>query len=96
MIVNDEDKPVGTIQDGDAVLCFNFRGDRVIELSRAFEDDDFTKFDRVRVPKVRYAGMMRYDGDLGIPNNFLVPPPKLSGVSEEYLCNSGVNIYACS
>ncbi|GET93775.1 2,3-bisphosphoglycerate-independent phosphoglycerate mutase [Leishmania tarentolae] len=96
IVVDEQDKPLGTIEDGDAVLCVNFRGDRVIEMTRAFEDEDFNKFDRVRVPKVRYAGMMRYDGDLGIPNNFLVPPPKLTRVSEEYLCGSGLNIFACS
>ncbi|KPI89365.1 2 3-bisphosphoglycerate-independent phosphoglycerate mutase (PGAM) [Leptomonas seymouri] len=96
VVVDENDKPLGTIQDGDAVLCFNFRGDRVMEMSRAFEEQDFQKFDRVRVPKVRYAGMMRYDGDLGIPNNFLVPPPKLTRVSEEYLCGTGLNIFACS
>ncbi|RNF08167.1 phosphoglyceromutase [Trypanosoma conorhini] len=89
-------KPLGPIEDGDAVLCVNFRGDRVIEMSRAFEEEDFDKFDRVRVPKVRYAGMMRYDGDLGIPNNFLVPPPRLSRTSEEYLIGSGCHIFACS
>lgn len=96
VVVDDQDKPVGPINDGDAVLCFNFRGDRVIEMSRAFEEDDFSEFDRVRVPKVRFAGMMRYDGDLGIPNNFLVPPPKLDQVSEEYLCGTGLNVFACS
>ncbi len=95
-VVADASGPIGQIIDGDAVLCFNFRGDRVIELSRAFEDDVFDKFDRVRVPKVRYAGMMRYDGDLGIPNNFLVPPPMLSRTSEEFLVGSDVKIFACS
>jgi 2,3-bisphosphoglycerate-independent phosphoglycerate mutase len=95
-VVAHDGVPVGTIEDGDAVLCFNFRGDRVIELSRAFEDDDFTKFDRVRWPKVRYAGLMRYDGDMGIPSNFLVPPPKLSRTSEEFLINSDMKIFACS
>ncbi|RNF05815.1 phosphoglyceromutase [Trypanosoma rangeli] len=89
-------KALGPIEDGDAVLCFNFRGDRVIEMSRAFEEEEFDKFDRVRVPKVRYAGMMRYDGDLGIPNNFLVPPPRLLRTSEEYLVGSGCHIFACS
>lgn len=96
VICDDSDKPVGTIEDGDAVLCFNFRGDRVIEISRAFEEQEFDKFDRVRMPKIRYAGMMRYDGDLGIPNNFLVPPPLLTNVSEEYLTGSGLQIFACS
>jgi len=48
------------------------------------------------VPKVRYAGMMSYDGDLGIPKNFLVPPPKLDRTSGEYLAGSGVRVFACS
>lgn len=97
-VITDEEsgKPIGTIEDGDAVLCFNFRGDRVIEISRAFEEEEFKKFDRVRFPKIRFAGMMRYDGDLGIPNNFLVPPPLLTNVSEEYLTGTGLNIFACS
>ena len=96
-VVSDSDgEPIGRINDGDAVLCFNFRGDRVIELSRAFEDEVFTKFDRVRHPKIRYAGMMRYDGDLGIPNNFLVPPPTLSRTSEEFLVGTDLKIFACS
>lgn len=96
-VVAEKGAPIGKINDGDAVLCFNFRGDRVIEISRAFEEDEsFNKFDRVRVPKIRFAGMMRYDGDLGIPNNFLVPPPRLTNVSEEYLCGTGLKIFACS
>ena len=45
-------RPVGTIEDGDSVVFFNFRGDRSIEITRAFEEATFDKFDRVRVPKV--------------------------------------------
>lgn len=67
-----------------------------MEISRAFEDEEFKFFDRVRTPKVRYAGMMRYDGDLGIPNNFLVPPPEISRTSGEYLAHNGVRVFACS
>jgi 2,3-bisphosphoglycerate-independent phosphoglycerate mutase len=96
VIADTAGKPIGTINDGDAVLCFNFRGDRVMQISRAFEDDEFKYFDRVRVPKVRYAGMMRYDGDLGIPNNFLVPPPEISHTSGEYLAHNGIRVFACS
>lgn len=96
VIADGAGKAIGTIEDGDAVLCFNFRGDRVIEISRAFEDVEFSKFDRVRVPKIRYAGIMRYDGDLGIPSNFLVPPPKLSRTSEEFLVGTDLKIFACS
>ena len=41
------------LQDGDAVAIFNFRADRVLEISRAFEYETFDKFDRKRHPKAR-------------------------------------------
>ena len=96
VIVDDNDKPVGTIQDGDSVVFFNFRGDRAIELSRAFEEKDFDKFDRVRIPQVYYAGMMQYDGDLLIPKNYLVFPPAIDNTISEYLCNGKVTSFAIS
>jgi 2,3-bisphosphoglycerate-independent phosphoglycerate mutase len=52
VVVDDAGNPVGPILDHDAVLLFNFRGDRAIELSRAFEEDHFEKFDRKRRPDV--------------------------------------------
>lgn len=74
-VIAENGTPVGTIQDGDSVIFFNFRGDRAIEISKAFEEgSDFTHFDRVRVPKVAYAGMLEYDGDLHIPHRYLVSP----------------------
>ncbi|MBR3693080.1 MAG: 2,3-bisphosphoglycerate-independent phosphoglycerate mutase, partial [Erysipelotrichales bacterium] len=76
-VITEEGNPVGTIEDGDSVVLFNFRGDRALEISRAFEEENFTKFDRVRHPKVMYAGMLQYDGDLKIPSLFLVTPPKI-------------------
>jgi bisphosphoglycerate-independent phosphoglycerate mutase (AlkP superfamily) len=67
----------------DAVVICNFRADRVIEISKAFEYEHFTAFDRVRWPKTRFAGLMQYDGDLKLPKNFLVPPPAINGTSGE-------------
>ena len=84
-VIAENGKPVGTIEDGDSVIFFNFRGDRAIEISRAFDDADFTKFDRIRYPKVVYAGMLEYDGDLHIPNKYLVNPPEISNTMGEYL-----------
>jgi len=89
-------KAVGTIEDHDAVVLFNFRGDRALELSRAFEEDNFTKFDRVRRPEVYYAGMLQYDGDLQIPSKFLVTPPKIKNTLSERLVAKKVNQYAIS
>ncbi|MBO5904115.1 MAG: 2,3-bisphosphoglycerate-independent phosphoglycerate mutase, partial [Clostridia bacterium] len=89
-------KPVGTIEDGDSVIFYNFRGDRSIEISKAFEDESFDKFDRVRFPKVVYAGMLEYDGDLHIPHKYLVSPPEITNTMGEYLANTGVSQLAIS
>lgn len=96
-VVADGEAPVGPIRDGDAVVCFNFRGDRAIEISRAFDEGpEFEKFDRGRVPDVVYAGMMQYDGDFGIPRRFLVPPPAIERTMGEYLVNNRVPQLAIS
>lgn len=96
VVVDGNEKPVGTINDSDAVIFYNFRGDRAIEISRAFDEEHFSEFDRVRVPKLFYAGMMEYDGDLHIPKNYLVQPPAIERTVSEYLCDSGVTSFAIS
>lgn len=95
-VVTENGSPVGTIEDGDGVVFFNFRGDRAIEISKAFEQEEFTEFDRVRRPDVFYAGLMQYDGDAQIPANYLVEPPAIERTMGEYLCGSGVTSYAIS
>ncbi len=95
-VIAENGTPVGTIEDGDSVVFYNFRGDRAIEISKAFDDKDFDKFDRVRVPAVTYAGMLEYDGDLHIPSRYLVSPPEIKGTMGEYLANTGVTQYALS
>ena len=88
--------PVGTVNDGDSVIFYNFRGDRSIEISKAFDDVNFDKFDRVRYPKVVYAGMLEYDGDLHIPSRYLVNPPEITNTMGEYLSDTGVTQLAIS
>ncbi len=95
-VIGDAEGPVGPIRDGDAVVFFNFRGDRAIEISKAFEQDDFRPFDRGQRPDVFYAGMMQYDGDEKIPNEFLVDPPAIDRTLGEYLARNGVTQFACS
>ncbi|MEE2643785.1 MAG: 2,3-bisphosphoglycerate-independent phosphoglycerate mutase [Myxococcota bacterium] len=88
--------PVGPIRDGASVCFFNFRGDRAIEISRAFEEGgDFQGFERAPV-SVRYAGMMQYDGDLQLPRRFLVDPPAIDRSLGAHLAANGVSQYACS
>jgi len=88
--------PIRPILDGDAVVMFNFRGDRAIEISRAFDDVELTKFDRVRHPDVVYAGMMEYDGDLHIPRHYLVTPPSIERPMGELLAAAHVSQLAIS
>ncbi|MBQ9543799.1 MAG: 2,3-bisphosphoglycerate-independent phosphoglycerate mutase [Clostridia bacterium] len=95
-VIDDGGEPAGTVNDGDSVVFFNFRGDRAIEISRAFETENFDKFDRVRFPKVVYAGMLEYDGDLHIPKRYLVAPPEITGTMGEYLARAGVTQLAIS
>ena len=97
-VIAENGKPVGTVEDGDSVIFFNFRGDRSIEISRAFDakEGQFDNFDRVRVPSVVYAGMLEYDGDLHIPNKYLVSPPEITNTMSEYLANMGVPVLAIS
>lgn len=95
-VVTDGDAPVGPIRDGDSVLLFNFRGDRAIELCRAFEEEDFEGFARKQRPSVRFAGIMEYDGDLHIPKHYLIDPPAIDRPMGAYLAASGVSQFACS
>jgi 2,3-bisphosphoglycerate-independent phosphoglycerate mutase len=95
-VLTRQGEPCGRIEDGDSVLFFNFRGDRGIEISRAFEEADLNTFDRGTVPNVTYAGMMEYDGDAHIPKTYLVQPPSIDHVVGEYLAAAGKRTFACS
>ena len=96
-VIAKDGKPVGTVEDGDSVIFFNFRGDRAIEISKTFDGGkDFDKFDKVRDPKVLYAGMLEYDGDAHIPKRYLVNPPEISNTMGEYLAESGISQAAIS
>jgi len=95
-VIAENGAPVGAVEDGDSVIFFNFRGDRAIEISKAFEEANFDKFDRVRYPKVMYAGMLEYDGDAHIPKKYLVNPPEIQNTIGEYMANTGITQGAIS
>ncbi|MCL2036126.1 MAG: 2,3-bisphosphoglycerate-independent phosphoglycerate mutase [Oscillospiraceae bacterium] len=95
-VICDNGEPVGRIADGDSVILFNFRGDRAIEISLAFDNDEFSGFDRGKRPDVVYAGMLQYDGDLKLPNLYLVNPPEINNTLSELLVKNGVRQYAVS
>ncbi len=81
-------EPVAKIENGDSVILFNFRGDRAQEISLAFDRKEFDKFDRGDYQGVKFAGMLQYDGDLNIPEHYLVQPPVISNTLTEVLCQA--------
>ena len=95
-VVARDGEPVAKIANGDSVILFNFRGDRAQEISLAFDRKDFDKFDRGDYQGVQFAGMLQYDGDLNIPEKYLVQPPVITNTLTEVLCDAGIREFACS
>ena len=96
-VIAENGQCVGAMQDGDSVILYNFRGDRALEISMAFDGDaSFDKFDRGVIPAVKYAGMLEYDGDLKIPHHYLVNPPQIRDTLTELLVAQGIKEYAVS
>ncbi len=96
VVTRGDGTPVGRVVDGDALVLFNYRGDRAIEIGQAFEADDFPHFDRGPRPDVLYAGMMEYDGDLRLPSRYLVAPPVVDRTLGEFLARAGLPQLAIS
>ncbi len=90
------EEPLARIGDGHGVVLFNFRGDRAIEISRAFVERDFTGFRRKAWPAVLYAGMVEYDGDTRMPPRYLVAPPAFDRTLSEYLAANDITQFAVS
>ena len=95
-VIGKDGEPVGKIANGDSVILFNFRGDRAQEISLAFDRKDFDKFDRPGYTGVKFAGMLQYDADLNIPENYLLQPPVITNTLTEVLCAAGITEYAVS
>ncbi|MDB5414287.1 MAG: hypothetical protein JWR10_2622 [Rubritepida sp.] len=67
--------------DGDGLLCFNFRADRVREIIACLADPDFIGFPRVRVPHLAAAlGMTEYSSDLNAVIATLFPPQPMHDI----------------
>ena len=96
VIVDNNDFPVGTINDNDSVIFYNFRGDRALEISESFDDEIFDKYDRIRYPKAMYAGMLQYDADKHIPKMFLAEPPKITNTLTEELNKNNIKEFVIS
>ncbi len=95
-VIAKDGAPLGKVENGDSVILYNFRGDRALEISMAFDYDEFNFFDRGAKPDVVYAGMLQYDGDLKIPVRYLVNPPEIKDTLSELLVSKGMTQFAVS
>ncbi|HEW78723.1 MAG TPA: 2,3-bisphosphoglycerate-independent phosphoglycerate mutase, partial [Phycisphaerales bacterium] len=94
-IVNDNNEPTATIDDGDGVIFFNFRGDRPREIARAFVEPDFKDFARTTQPNIYFVCMTEYDAALPAPVAF-PKPPKMKNILGAYWGRLGLKQFRCA
>ena len=98
VIVDNDKKPVGLVKKGDALIYFDFRKDRAIEITQAFVEPDFDKFSRgnFRPSDVYFVGMTEYNSDTHVPEHRLVEPVAFRETLHEFLSAHGVSQLAVS
>ncbi len=95
IICDDGQTPRATIQNRDAVIFYNYRGDRPREITKAFVQPDFKGFDRGPKLDLYYATLTAYES--GLPVHVAYPkPPKMTGILGEYLSNLGLKQFRCA
>ncbi|MEW6710435.1 MAG: 2,3-bisphosphoglycerate-independent phosphoglycerate mutase [Candidatus Riflebacteria bacterium] len=87
VVIEENEQPVATIDDGDAILAFNFRADRMRQISKVFTDPGFDLFKRKEM-KVHYASFTRYSAEFDFPVAF--PPQTLEDVLGEVLSRNQI------
>lgn len=94
-IVNKNNDPLATIEDGDGVVFFNFRGDRPRELTRAFVDPEFKEFVRTTLPDVYFVCMTEYDASIPVAVAF-PKPAKMKNILAAYWSELGLKQFRCA
>ncbi|MCL2094560.1 2,3-bisphosphoglycerate-independent phosphoglycerate mutase [Candidatus Saccharibacteria bacterium] len=98
VVVSEAGEPVGLIHDEDALIFYNFRADRAIEIAEVFDSPAgwYSRFDLGKRPEVRFVGMTEYDEDQNIPRRYFVKKPNYDPVLMEVLQKAGVRSFATS
>jgi 2,3-bisphosphoglycerate-independent phosphoglycerate mutase len=94
-ITDTDGKPVATFADGDAVLFYNYRGDRPREITKAFVIDGFKDFDRGAKLDLYYATMTEYEA--GLPVHVISGKPEaLKNILGEVVSKAGIGQFRCA
>jgi len=90
VVIEKDGQPVATVSDDDAVIFFNFRPDRAIQLSNAFTDKEWEHFERSNHPQnVKFVTMTLYNPSIVAEIAF--PPEEMKNVIGEVLSNAGLS-----
>jgi len=90
-VILKDGRPVAPMRDGDALICFNFRADRMRQIVRALTDDAFDGFDVGRRPSVEVVTMTSYDRTFDLPVAF--PPQSMANIVAEVVSNAGMTMF---
>ena len=98
VVVDENDRPVGKVEKGDALIYFDFRADRAIEIAMAFTYWDFPYFNRgeYQPTDVYFVGMTEYNSDTHVPEHRLVEPIHITGTLNRFLSERGISELAIS
>jgi 2,3-bisphosphoglycerate-independent phosphoglycerate mutase len=87
VIVDANGEPVAPMRDGDAVICFNYRSDRMRQIVRALSVPSFDGFDVRDRPDVGVHTMTVYDQTFALPVAF--PPQSMARIVGEVVSGAG-------
>lgn len=96
VIIDENNNPVGKVENGDSFIFYDFRADRAIEIAMAFTYNDFPYFDRGERPDVCFAGMTEYNSDTHVPALTLVSPVHIENTLNTFLAEKNVSQFAVS
>ncbi len=98
VVVDENEQPVGKIEKGDALIYFDFRADRAIEIAQAFTYWDFPYFNRGNYAPddVYFVGMTEYNSDTHVPEHRLVQPNQILETLNDFLGEREISQLAIS
>jgi len=98
VIEDENEKPIGVVEKGDAVIYYDFRADRAIEIAMAFTYWDFPYFNRgnYRPDEVYFAGLTEYNSDTHVPEHRLVEPVVFGETLNKFLGEKEISQFAVS
>jgi 2,3-bisphosphoglycerate-independent phosphoglycerate mutase len=81
-------KALATVKPGDSIIFINFRADRAVQITRAFEDTEFPGWDRQIIPDIFFVGFSNYEK--GFPKKQAFPPERISNPIGKVISNNGL------